>query len=64
MGGTRNSTYGPTANIKRSFEIARDEFAGLRAELKDALEQRIPEMERALSEAGAPWIEGQSIPLK
>jgi hypothetical protein len=62
LGGTRSSTYGPTPNIRNSFDIARSEFAELRTVLEDIVGQQLPEMERALVEAGAPWIEGQPIP--
>jgi photosystem II stability/assembly factor-like uncharacterized protein len=62
MGGIRHSTYGPTPNIERSLEIAYSEFAGLKAALEKIIDQKFPEMEKALRQAGAPWIEGQPIP--
>jgi photosystem II stability/assembly factor-like uncharacterized protein len=62
MGGTRRSTYGPTPNLQRSLEIADRQFAEVRRTLDRILEQQLPDMERALSEAGAPWVEGQPIP--
>lgn len=58
----RMSTYGPTPNIRNTFELARSEFAAIRPELEKMLDERIPEMERALQQAGAPWMEGQPIP--
>jgi hypothetical protein len=61
-GAVRMSTYGPTPNVKHTFELARSEFAELRAALDNVLEVRIPEMEKALQDAGAPWMEGQPIP--
>jgi photosystem II stability/assembly factor-like uncharacterized protein len=62
MGGTRLSTYGPTPNIERSLEIAYSEFAGVKSTLENILDRQLPEMEKALREAGAPWVEGQPIP--
>jgi photosystem II stability/assembly factor-like uncharacterized protein len=61
-GGTRHSTYGPTPTHERSLEIAYSEFAGLKDALENILNQQLPEMEKALREAGAPWVEGQPIP--
>ncbi|MCK4775458.1 MAG: glycosyl hydrolase, partial [Candidatus Krumholzibacteria bacterium] len=62
MGGTRLSTYGPTPNLQRSLEIAYSQFAEVQRTLDSILKQQLPDMERALSEAGAPWVEGQPIP--
>jgi hypothetical protein len=60
--GTRRSTYGPTPNLKGSLDIAYSEFEKLEAQLDRILNQLLPGMEKALREAGAPWIEGQPIP--
>jgi hypothetical protein len=60
--GTLNSTYGPTPTHIRSLEIARTEFTEFNSELNKILKQQIPELERELSDAGAPWMEGQNIP--
>jgi hypothetical protein len=60
--GTRRSTYGPTPNLKGSLDIAYSEFEKLEAQLDRILNQQLPGMEKALREAGAPWIEGQPIP--
>jgi hypothetical protein len=62
LGGAQNTTYGPTPNSKKSFDIAGSQFAKLKAALEDIVDRQLPEMERALSRAGAPWIEGQPIP--
>ena len=59
---SRNSTYGPTPNLKKTFEIAREEFVEVHATLKKITETRIPELEAKLERAGAPWIEGQKLP--
>ncbi|NKI33863.1 glycosyl hydrolase [Wenzhouxiangella sp. XN79A] len=62
MIGTGRSTYGPTPTHVRSLEIAESEFAEVRAELERLVEQRIPALEQALEDAGAPWTPGAPIP--
>ncbi len=64
MSGVANSTYGPTPNLEKTLSIAEDQFAEIKAALEDVLDNRMPAMERALSDAGAPWVEGQAIPEK
>ena len=60
--GTRSSTYGPTPTHRRSLETAEEEFRGLRERLNAVLEDRLPALEKALEEAGAPWTQGQPLP--
>ena len=60
--GSSMSTYGPTPTHRESFRIAKEEFADIHAELKMILDEKIPAMEKALQDAGAPWIEGQELP--
>jgi photosystem II stability/assembly factor-like uncharacterized protein len=62
MSGSKLSTYGPTPTLARSLEIAQNQFAELKLELERILNQQLPAMEKALQEAGAPWVEGQPIP--
>ena len=62
MIGTGRSTYGPTPTHVRSLEIAESEFTEVRTELERLVEQRIPALEQALEDAGAPWTPGASIP--
>jgi photosystem II stability/assembly factor-like uncharacterized protein len=62
MRGTFYSTYGPTPTHIRSLEIARSEVNDLKSKLDKILKLDIPELEKELSEAGAPWMEGQDIP--
>ena len=61
--GTANSTYGPTPMHKRSMEIAKEEYAVIKTELEDIRNNQIPAIEKQLIEAGAPWIEGQDLPV-
>ncbi len=60
--GTSGSTYGPTENLKRNLEIAGSEFVQLKKELDEIINVKIPVVEKALMDAGAPWVVGQPIP--
>ena len=60
--GNWASTYGPTPLHLENFEIAQEQFAVIQADLNILLDEKIPAMEKALEEAGAPWIEGQALP--
>lgn len=57
-----STTYGPTPLHKESMEIAKKEFTALNAELEQISNEEIPALEKALSGAGAPWIQGQALP--
>ena len=58
----RASTYGPTGTQKTSLELAKKEYAPLKNELNAILKTELPKFEKALQNAGAPWIEGQELP--
>jgi hypothetical protein len=60
--GTRYSTYGPTPSHERSLEIAKKEFLEFKAKLEEVLNRQLPQLEKDLQQAGAPWLEGQEIP--
>ncbi len=57
-----SSTYGPTPTHKRSLEIARAQFTELKSELEYIVNIKMPQVEKAIIEAGAPWVEGQDLP--
>ena len=57
-----SNTYGPTKMHKESLEIGKKELEGITAKLENYSNKIIPELERALEAAGAPWIEGQALP--
>ncbi len=61
--GVQNSTYGPTPTHVKSLEIAKTEFASIKTELENVVNIQIPNVEKQLINAGAPWIEGQEIPI-
>ena len=60
--GTSNSTYGPTPTHKRSMEIAKEEYKEVKSLLENIRQEQIPALEKQLTYAGAPWIEGQPLP--
>jgi len=59
--GTQNSTYGPTPTHQQSIAIAQQELDALRAELKQLIEVQIPELEKALIKAKAPYVKGAGL---
>jgi hypothetical protein len=56
------STYGPTEMHKENIALGKKQMIGVKAALKQIKDTEMPEIEKALIEAGAPWIEGQPIP--
>ncbi|MFC2155101.1 glycosyl hydrolase, partial [Acidobacteriota bacterium] len=56
MDGSWSSTYGPTPTHKRSLEIAKGEFVTFKSALDKILLEQLPELEKALYDAGAPMI--------
>lgn len=60
--GTYKSTYGPTPNHRQQLAYAREEFQTLRSRLEQIRSIEIPALEKTLFEAGAPWIDGMSLP--
>jgi photosystem II stability/assembly factor-like uncharacterized protein len=60
--GTSGSTYGPTETLRRNLDIAESQFIELKKEIDNVLNIKLPAIEKALIDAGAPWIVGQPIP--
>jgi hypothetical protein len=60
--GSAYSTYGPTATQRRSFAIATEEYESIRDRLNTLVTERIPDFERRLQSAGAPWTPGSAVP--
>jgi photosystem II stability/assembly factor-like uncharacterized protein len=60
--GSAYSTYGPTATQRRSFEIATEEYADIRDRLNVLVTTALPDFERRLQAAGAPWTPGSPLP--
>ncbi len=59
--GISLSTYGPTETHKMSLEIAKKEVSEIQKELNGKLSE-MKELEKALYDAGAPWVEGGELP--
>ena len=57
-----STTYGPTPLHRQSLAIAKKEFEGLNDQLNQLSNEEIPDLEKSLMGAGAPWIEGQALP--
>jgi hypothetical protein len=60
MRGLR-TTYGPTAMHKENLMLSQKQLEGIKASLIKITDSTLPDLEKALKSAGAPWIEGQSI---
>ncbi|MEM7203258.1 MAG: glycosyl hydrolase [Planctomycetota bacterium] len=56
------STYGPTATARRNMELANGALAELAPQLAE-LEQRGRALLQELNAAGAPWLEGEPLPV-
>jgi hypothetical protein len=47
---------------KENLGIAQTELAGIESALQRISEEAIPQLEKELRDAGAPWIEGPALP--
>ncbi len=54
-----STTYGPTALHRQNLEMAQKQIDDIMPKLEKIAEKDIPQLEKALSEVGAPPIEGQ-----
>lgn len=57
-----NSTYGPTANHRDAFHVAKNQLERITVDLREMNQEVIPDIEKRVKAAGAPWVEGQEIP--
>jgi len=55
------TTYGPTKSHMQSLEIGKSELGKIKEDLAEIVDVTLPELEKDLKEAGAPWIEGQGL---
>lgn len=62
MMGAMNSTEGPTGTHRRQYEIAKEQFEAVVGDLETLIEKDLPELNKVLDEAGAPWTPGRGIP--
>lgn len=56
-----SNTYGPTGTQKASLNRAKNQLQQVKAKLRNVTENTLPDLERRLKQAGAPWIEGQGL---
>ena len=56
------TTYGPTEVHQENLDIAQAELGDIESELQRISEETIPQLEKELRDAGAPWIEGPALP--
>ncbi|MEM1119086.1 MAG: glycosyl hydrolase [Bacteroidota bacterium] len=59
--GLRTS-YGPTPTHRESIKIARAELEDLKLELFEIMDKKMPQLEAALLNVGAPMLEDQALP--
>ena len=57
----KNSTYGPTKNQLASIERSKKQLDQIKTELINLDKNVLPQLEKDLKAAGAPWIEGQGL---
>lgn len=62
MFGAMGSTTGPTGTHRRQFEIAVEEYEELTDELKQLIEEDVPELLSKFDDIGAPWTPGRKLP--
>jgi hypothetical protein len=53
--------YGPTKSHMQSLEIGKSELGKIKSELAELVDNVLPQLEKDLKDAGAPWIEGQGL---
>ncbi len=60
--GTANSTYGPTPSHKQQLTLALQQLEPIRQRLEQIRTTDLPDIEKSLKDAGAPWFEGLKLP--
>jgi len=56
-----STSYGPTELHKQSLNAGKSELAKIKDGLGELIDTVLPQLEKDLKEAGAPWIEGQGL---
>jgi photosystem II stability/assembly factor-like uncharacterized protein len=56
--GLNNSSYGPTATMQMNLDIAREQYLDFNKQLEIIMKEKMPLLEKALMDAGAPVIVG------
>ncbi len=55
------TTYGPTELHKQTLQMGIQLLEGIKTDLTGLVEEVLPALEEELTEAGAPWMEGQGL---
>ncbi|MEX0299929.1 MAG: glycosyl hydrolase [Kordiimonas sp.] len=55
------SMYGPTSQSHEQFGYAQDAFTGVKQRIETMIDTTIPSFEKAMIDAGAPWVRGASV---
>ncbi|WP_417451429.1 VPS10 domain-containing protein [Kordiimonas sp.] len=53
-----STSYGPTPQSREQLGYALEAFTGVKARLETLLDTTVPAFEKALMDAGAPWVRG------
>ena len=61
--GVYQSTYGPTATLSRTLEIADAQLEQIRSDLEEA-QAEAAALGEELVLVGAPWVEGNRLPSR
>ncbi len=56
-----NTTYGPTQMHRNGLALGKKLLAAIKEDLRVISDSTMPGLEKALKDAGAPWIEGQGL---
>ncbi len=56
-----SDSYGPTANLRGSLDIAKQEFDMLHGDLDAVLSGDLTALEKDLDAAGVPWTPGRGV---
>ncbi|MCP4452070.1 MAG: glycosyl hydrolase, partial [Planctomycetes bacterium] len=57
-----STTFAPTKTHQRAYQIAKDQFTGLRLRLTRIVETDLVPLEQDMDKLGAPWTPGRDIP--
>ncbi|MEL6863548.1 MAG: glycosyl hydrolase [Bacteroidota bacterium] len=60
--GIGRSTYGPTKTHRQTLAIINDQLGTAKTQLKDYIDEA-SKLAQMLNEAGAPWVEWESLPI-
>jgi len=59
--GIKQSTYGPTQTHRDNLNLAKEELKSIQQQINIIHTKTIPTLEKAMIEAGSPWVEGMKL---